>query len=180
MSRTTTTTARGPGTGLGAGHYHHKGGARGGNRPRPPPLCRGRSPQPQEATLPVPNTRRPSPRLCKQRQVCPGVRSPDLGGAGPRFESRVRQKQPLGSQIPISDLRTPLGIVFDGGDDGNIVSDPFDLLHPQNHPYLYVCSTHRGTHAPVSSAHTLCKIHTWGSCGNHSTQLPKDTCLRCV
>ena len=180
MSRTATTTARGPGTGPGAGHHHHKGGARGGDRPRPPPLSRGRSLRPQEATLPAPNTRRPSPRLRRQRQVGPGVRSPDLGSAGPGFESRVCQKQPLGSQIPISDLRTPLGIVFDGGDDGNIVSDPFDLLHPQKHLCLCVCNTHRGTHAPIPSAHTLCNAYTWGSWGNHSSQLPKGTCLRCV
>ena len=172
--------ARGPGTGPDTGHYHYKGGARGGDRPRPPPLSRRRSLRPQEATLPVPNTRRPSPRLHRQRQVGPGIRLPDLGGADPGFKSRVRQKQPLGSQIPISDLRTPLGIVFDGRDDGNIVFDPFDLLLPQNHPYLCVCSTHRGTHTPVSSTHTLCRIYTWGSRGNHSTQLPEDTCLRCV
>ena len=161
MSRTATTTARGPGTGSGAGHHHYKGGVRGGDRPRPPLLSRGRSPRPQEATLPAPNTRRPSPRLHRQRQVGPGVRSPGLGSAGPGFESRVRQKQPLGSQIPILDLRTPLGIVFDGGDDGNIVSDPFDLLHPQNHPCLCVYDTHRRTHTPISSTHTPCSIHIY-------------------
>ena len=87
MSRTTTTTARGPSTGPGAGYHHYKGGARCGDRPRPPPLSRGRSPRPQEATLPAPNTRRPSLRLHRQRQVGPGVRSPDLGGMGPGFES---------------------------------------------------------------------------------------------
>ena len=162
MSRTaTTTTACEPGTGPGAGHHYHKGGARGGDRPRPPPLSRGRSPRPQEATLPAPNTRRPSPRLHRQRHVGPGIRSPDLGSIGPGFESRERQKQPLGSQIPISDLRTPLGIVFDGGDDGNIVSDPFDLLYPQRTP-LFVCVRRtQGDSCPLFlCTHTLRKTYT--------------------
>ena len=79
-----------------------------------------------------------------------------MAAAHPGFETWCGQKQPFGSPMPISDLRTPLGIVFDGGDDGNIVSVPFVLLLPHFWPQSWPYYTHQGGITP-----TWCAAHTY-------------------
>ena len=79
-----------------------------------------------------------------------------MAAARPGFETRCGQKHPFGSQIPISDLRTPLGMVFDGGDDGDIVSVPLVLLHIHFWPQSWPCGTHQGGVAPI-----WCAAHTY-------------------
>ena len=130
-------------------------GGRGPDRPRPSALSRGGGPGDlRRVPGPAPNTRSQSPRPIRRRRAGLGVKASDLASARPGFETRRGQKQPHGSQIPILDLRTPLGIVFDGEDDGKVVFPPFCLLHPQfSGSNMKIASVCRGN-CPAHASHT--------------------------
>ena len=152
-------------------------GGRGPDRPRPSALSRGGGPGDlRRVPGPAPNTRSQSPRPIRRRRSGLGVKASDLASARPGFETRRGQKQPLGSQIPILDLRTPIGIVFDGEDDGKVVFPPFCLLHPhfqaQKHD-LRACAGAIALHTP--------RTHTYiGGWGARRPQPHTPSIFRCV
>ena len=131
MSRTGSGGPARPGHGRSANHHHHKGVVCGGVLyPQHANIGGSRGGDLRLVAAPAPNTRRPSARLVKRQQdnLEVGRRTQDRCVLGSK--PGAVEKHPLGSQIPIWYLRPPIGIVFHGGDDGEVVSAPFALHHP--------------------------------------------------
>ena len=132
-SRSAPTEPGGPGHGPGAGHHHHKGGTGAGAIAAPQrlkALSRGGPRRDLRGlALPGPSTRSQSLRPRRRRRLGPEVGRRTRKRRVPGSKPGAVKNQPLGSQIPFWYLRTPIGMIFDGEDDGEVVFPPFCLLH---------------------------------------------------
>ena len=145
-------TARAPGT------TTTKGGRARGQSPAPQRLSAlsRRDPRQDLRRRPRPGPSTRSQLLCPRRhwRLSPEVGQRTWKRRIPGSKPGAVKNQPLGSQIPFWDLRTPIGTIFNRENNGEVVFPLFCLLHTHFQAQIPQLSACKGVIFPLHAAHT--------------------------